>query len=254
MATSCCAATSTRLVASSSCRARKTSRTLAMKHPPLAASPLKTWVESASSYVLSSSSSPSLCSSRSASLRRMSSSSLARTTATHRVVRLDPCTWTRSTSSASATSASATSASTTSTSTTTSARWLEHLRRQTVGDNHNDNSSNSSQKQQLSAAIMAFALCMLASTAATTTAASASTTPTMKSSSSTNLDAGNGVSASASAGAGGLSPHTNAPKPTFMFSRLKAEQEVQKVQEEAAQNPYLVSVVVRMRMRADVWR
>ena len=84
-----------------------------------------------------------------------------------------------------------------------------------------------STKKHLSA-IMAFALCFLASasTATTTHGGSTGTNP------STKFQGGGG-------GGGGLGPHKT--KPVFLFSKLKAEKEVQQVQEEASRDPYLVS-------------
>jgi hypothetical protein len=78
---------------------------------------------------------------------------------------------------------------------------------------------------------MAFALCFLASatTATTTHGGSTGTNPSTKFQGS----GGGG-------GGGGLGPHKT--KPVFLFSKLKAEKEVQKVQEEACRDPYLVSI------------
>lgn len=85
-------------------------------------------------------------------------------------------------------------------------------------------SSQPSTKKHLSA-IMAFALCFLASASTATSTHGGST--------------GTNPSAKFQGGGGGLGPRKS--KPVFLFSKLKAEKEVQKVQEEAAHDPYLVS-------------
>jgi hypothetical protein len=198
MAASCCASTSTRFVASSSCRARKT-RTLAMKNPPMA---LAHYSSGAGSTRRSMSSpvwpvSPSIYSTpRSVSLRRISSDSLR---SQHRslaepVLEKAPA---------------------------SGAMWLEYIRRHALSL---EDVQTQSTRKQLSA-VMAFAVCFLAS-ASTSTSNDARTS---------------GPNPSAKFNQGGGSLKSKKTKPMFLFSKLQAEKDVQKVQEDAAENPYLVN-------------
>jgi len=86
--------------------------------------------------------------------------------------------------------------------------------------------AQSTTRKQLSA-MMAFALCFLASATTTTSNHGGSSGPNP----SAKFQGGGGGS--------GLGPRKS--KPVFLFSKLKAEKDVQKVQEEAVKEPYLVS-------------
>ncbi len=184
MTMACCASTSTRFVASSSCRARKT-RTLSIHSPTSLNSRL--WTGHAHS------------SARSNSLRRISSESH---TSPRGHILAEPFKKLPATRTL----------------------CLEYLWRQSAS--LEDVQAQSTARKQLSV-MMAFALCFLASATTTTS----------------NHDGSSGSNPSAKfqggGGGGGLGPHKT--KPVFLFSKLKAEKDVQKVQEEAAKEPYLVS-------------
>lgn len=245
MAASCCAATSTRFVASSSCRARKT-RTLAMKNPPTIGSALAHYSSSSSSssgnrrcmtapavWTVSprsgyaSSSSPRSSSSLSvSSLRKFASNSplrsqphqqqqhRSRTSVAAAAVAVEPVLLE---TSSTALSSAAPSGGT---------KLLDYLRRHACLSLEDLQAHSGSRNKELSV-VMAFALCFLAS--ASTTSTTSRNDPSVKLSSSSG---GGG-------GGGGLKPSKT--KPTFMFSKLQAEKDVAKLQKDAAENPYLVS-------------
>lgn len=118
---------------------------------------------------------------------------------------------------------------------TITAPWLEYLRRR-AGSLENCDDVNSTSRKQLSA-LVAFALCFLAS--ATTTASSSHA-------------ASSGPNASAKFQGGGIGPPKKT-KPMFLFSKLKAEEDVKKVKEEAKKDPYLVSTELANGVDAGVF-
>ena len=232
MAASCCvAATSTRfVVASSSCRARKT-RTLAMPH------------YSSSSTVSSSSSSSnrgtlsrappgwavSLSSAHSStrpspvSLRRFSLDSSLRSQHRHSSRTLAP-------------EAAAEQVFEKSSAPASGRLWLEHLRRHT--SSLENAQAYQSSRRQLSA-ILAFALCFVASgSSATATTTTSNQEEHLESSSDPSPESeklNNKNDASSASGKPGKT------KPTFMFSKFQAEKDVQNLQADSSKNPYLVS-------------
>lgn len=257
MATSCCAATSSRFVASSSCRARKT-RTLAMKNPPSIG--LAHHYSSSAGAISSSSSSisSSISSTRGSILSApvwATSPSTYSSTSPHRSSSVslrkfssDPVLRQRHRSLAAAASAAEPVFGKKSKSPASGALWLEYLRRHaaiiTLEDVHAAQQQQSDQSQstrkQLSA-MVAFALCFLASASSSTTGSSSSTSSTTTTSS--NQEAPKFTPGGDGGGGGGKLKSTKT-KPMFLFSKLQAEKDVQQVQKDATENPYLVSMIL----------
>lgn len=123
--------------------------------------------------------------------------------------------------------------------------WLEYLRRHaaiiTLEDVHAAQQQQSEQSQstrkQLSAMI-AFALCFLASASSSTTGSSSSTTSSTTTSSNQERPK---FTPGGDGGGGGGKLKSTKTKPMFLFSKLQAEKDVQQVQKDATENPYLVS-------------
>jgi hypothetical protein len=188
MATSCYAATSTRFVASSSCRAR-TKRTLSINHP-LALNATRIGAQSPLWAGCGGSSARSM-------LREIS------------VDRLPTKNWTMNELIAELPRVP-------------SARyWLEYLRR------HAKNLHEApSQSRKKVSTIMACAFCFLASASSATTGSQSSGGPN--------------TTSTFNSGGNGLGPRKNT-QPVFVFSKQKAEDDVRKVEDDARDNPYLVS-------------
>ena len=100
--------------------------------------------------------------------------------------------------------------------------WFEHLRRH--AQNFQETQTHS-RKEMLT--MMACALCFVASASSATTVSQTSAGP-------------NPASKKFSSGGGGLGPRKST-HPVFVFSKQKAEEEVRKVEDDARENPYLVS-------------
>ena len=101
--------------------------------------------------------------------------------------------------------------------------WLEYLRRH--AQTFQDTPAHSRKKIST---MVACALCFVASASSATTASQSSAGP-------------NPASNKFSPGGGGLGPRKTT-QPGFVFSKQKAEEEVRKVEDDARQNPYLVSL------------